>query len=715
MIKKCIFQLFLGISFSSLAQQNCTSERYYSEVFSNTQNTTGIKFAEVNPYGILTNQDLYLDIIEPVGDTLSKRPLILHQFGGGFLIGWRTEPVIPQMAAMYAKRGFVFATIDYRLGFNPLSGQSAERAVYRATQDLRASLRFLVDNADQYGIDTSAIFLTGTSAGCLASFVSTFMNESDRADIPSTYGYTLEPADLGCIDCSGNNNFNNQEVQVHGIINNWGAMLDTSYINIASDPADNVPVISFHGTNDIIVPYAQGSPFSLSIFPTVQGSLLIHQRLDNQGVKNRLFPLQGLGHEPQLLQLQTWVTDTIIRQGSQFLYEIMYGDSIQIAGDNTACLNDTLDYFLPANEGSQYCWDFSGGTMVQLDSNYISIVWNTLGSHVLRGYELDKREISKEATLSIQVNVPPIPFIEFSSLDGLFTFSSTSAANTFSWNFGNGNQGIGNPINEQYADTGLFLLSLMIEDNFCANTKDSLISSTICPVAAMQVIEDDSSLLFLNTSAFGNSSTWILEDGSLAYGDTLSLSFTQEGSYNIGLISINNYCRDTLTQIVPINFCSLADYSYQSNQLSVDFIEQAFNAFFYAWDFGDGNSSALPNPTHTYSQPGLYSVTLITTSASSCADTVIKQINVDLNSSISTIALDNVKIVPNPARNGVSINGISLDYGLEFELFSMDGKRIMKTKIQQPYVLLPQMAEGVYLIKLGSQAQIDIRKIVIKH
>ena len=52
---------------------------------------------------------------------------------------------------------------------------------------------------------------------------------------------------------------------------------------------------------------------------------------------------------------------------------------------------------------------------------------------------------------------------------------------------------------------------------------------------------------------------------------------------------------------------------------------------------------------------------------------------------------------------------------LEFELFSMDGKRIMKTKIQQPYVLLPQMAEGVYLIKLGSQAQIDIRKIVIKH
>ena len=469
-MKKYLSLLFGVLGLYTLAQNPCSSGRYYSEVFPNTQSTSGIKFGEADPYGLFSTQDLYLDIIEPVGDTLSKRPLILHQFGGGFVIGWRTEPVIPQMATMYAKRGFVFATIDYRLGFNPISSQSAERAVYRATQDLRASLRFLVDNADLYGIDTSAIFITGTSAGCLASFVSTFMNESDRADIPSTFGYTLEPADLGCIDCSGNNNFNNQEVRVHGIINNWGAMLDTSYIDIGTDPADNVPVISFHGTDDIIVPYAQGSPFSLPIFPSVQGSLLIHQRLDNQGIKNRLFPLQGLGHEPQLLQLQTWVTDTIIRQGSQFLYEIMYGDSIQIAGDNTVCLNDTLNYFLPANEGSQYCWDFFGGTMVQLDSNYISIVWNTLDSQVLRGYELDKREISKEATLSIQVNAPPIPFIEFSSLDGLFTFSSTSTANTFSWNFGNGNQGIGNPINQQYTDTGLFLLSLMIEDDFCSNS-----------------------------------------------------------------------------------------------------------------------------------------------------------------------------------------------------------------------------------------------------
>ena len=74
-----------------------------------------------------------------------------------------------------------------------------------------------------------------------------------------------------------------------------------------------------------------------------------------------------------------------------------------------------------------------------------------------------------------------------------------------------------------------------------------------------------------------------------------------------------------------------------------------------------------------------------------------------------------MQIVPNPAKNGVSINGINLEYGLNFELFSIEGKRIMKTKIYKPYVPLPQMAEGVYLIKLGGHAQIDISKIIIKH
>ncbi|MEZ4915929.1 MAG: carboxylesterase family protein [Chitinophagales bacterium] len=199
-MKKIYFLIFLFFALLNHSKaQNCQSQRYISEIFSNTQSHTGIKFGEADPYGLINNQDLYLDIVEPAGDSLQKRPLIIHAFGGGFLIGWRTEPVIPQMSESYAKRGFVFATIDYRLGFNVADGQSAERAVYRGAQDMAAALRFLVDSADVYGIDTSAIFLTGTSAGCFSALINGFMEESDRANINSTYGIFLEPDDLGCL------------------------------------------------------------------------------------------------------------------------------------------------------------------------------------------------------------------------------------------------------------------------------------------------------------------------------------------------------------------------------------------------------------------------------------------------------------------------------------------------------------------------------------
>lgn len=714
-MKKSLIFIFLFMNIWVQGQSNCSSGRYYSEVFTNTQNTTGIKFGEADPYGLLTNQDLYLDIVEPLGDTLEKRPLILHQFGGGFLIGWRTEPVIPQMAEMYAKRGFVFATIDYRLGFNPLDGQSAERAVYRASQDLRASLRFLVDNADVYGIDTSAIFITGTSAGCLAAFVNTFMNESDRADIPSTFGIPLEPADLGCANCSGNNNFNNQEVRVHGIINNWGAMLDTSYIDLATDPADNVPVISFHGTNDNIVPYAQGSPFSLPIFPTVQGSLLIHQRLDNQGIKNRLFPLQGLGHEPQLLQLQTWVTDTIIRQGSKFLHEIMYGDSNQISGDPTVCIGDTITYSLPLHTGSRYCWDVTGGNIVSQNLNEITITWNSLGTLELIGTELDKREVSKVASLTIAVNNPPTPLLDFTSTDGLFNFSSSSSANTFVWNFGDGMQGNGNPINHQYTDTGEYMLTLLFEDDYCANEADTLIQSTICPVADFEIIQDDSSFLVISSSNFSNDYLWILQDGSTSFGDSLSLSFTQEGTYNLSLIATNNYCADTITKRFSIDFCSIANFSHQSNQLSVDFTEQAYNAFFYNWDFGDGSSSAVPNPNHVYSQPGVYTVQLATTTAAACSDTITKQVSVDLNSSVSDLYDSGITTFPNPVQNELNITGLNQGVLLKVELFSIDGKLVYELSQKGNIFTIPSFQNGVYLLKLSNKDGVYLNKILIKH
>src|SRR2546426_749252 len=140
--------LFAILSFfllsSAFSQSSCSSLRYQDTIFHSVTETTGIYFGTATPYGILASpQDLYLDIYEPANDTLTHRPFIVYQFGGGFAVGWREEPDIPQFCTYFAQLGYVVVTIDYRIGFNATDTASTVRAFYRALQDERSAIRFL--------------------------------------------------------------------------------------------------------------------------------------------------------------------------------------------------------------------------------------------------------------------------------------------------------------------------------------------------------------------------------------------------------------------------------------------------------------------------------------------------------------------------------------------------------------------------------------------
>lgn len=380
---RTLLSLALLFSVHNGVAQNCNSVRYLEEVFDEVTVTSGIKFGEADPYGIIGNQDLFLDLYMPTGDALEKRPVIIYAFGGGFLIGTRFQPPIPQFCEHFARLGYVVAAIDYRIGFNTTSSGSAERAVYRGVQDLRAAMRFLGQFSAGYGIDTTTIFLTGSSAGCFSALHSTFMEDSDRP--ASSYGIFLEPSDMGCADCSGNSHINNRELRPKGIINNWGAMLDTLFIDPTAK--DNVPVISFHGTDDLIVPYNTGSPFSYPIFPSVQGSAPIHQRLDNLGVTNRLVPLVGIGHEPWLLDAA--LLDTVYHHSTPFLYDIMRPQTSPISGDTSVSLGEVRSYSVTGQADSQFCWEVTGGTIITDNGNSVDVLWN-----VVRVWELSVVEVS---------------------------------------------------------------------------------------------------------------------------------------------------------------------------------------------------------------------------------------------------------------------------------------------------------------------------------
>jgi dienelactone hydrolase len=130
--------------------------------------------------------DLTLDVYRPTPDTDTKRPLVLIVHGGSFRTGSSTNAAMVALSQAYAKRGFVAASINYRLlqqagqGCDDV-GQSCATAALAAQHDAQAAIRYLRANASTYGIDPTRVAIQGGSAGGGTSLL-VALNQHDTGD-----------------------------------------------------------------------------------------------------------------------------------------------------------------------------------------------------------------------------------------------------------------------------------------------------------------------------------------------------------------------------------------------------------------------------------------------------------------------------------------------------------------------------------------------------
>jgi hypothetical protein len=232
---------------------------------------------------------LYFDLYEPADDSIIYRPLVITVFGGSFVVGRRNWIDMQAFGDSLAHYGYVVASIDYRLGYNPVLSGEITRAAYRATQDINAAIRYFKANYKTHGIDTTNIFLLGSSAGSIASLTSAFLDEEERPDI--TYAQDNNLNDLGCINCSGG--YNNHTNSVAGVIALWGGMNNPAYI----DSNDSIPVCFIHGKKDNTIPYDKGHVYKAQFMPYIFGAAYLSNYMDSLGVWNELhlFPVEKHG------------------------------------------------------------------------------------------------------------------------------------------------------------------------------------------------------------------------------------------------------------------------------------------------------------------------------------------------------------------------------------------------------------------------------------
>ncbi len=381
--------------------QSCTNDRYINDIFAT--NRTTIQYATApNSAGI--NENLDIDIYQPVSDTLTKRPMIIMAFGGSFLAGSKRQGELVDFCESMCRKGYVVGSIDYRLGFNIFSTNSAVRAVYRAGQDMRAAVRYMKANAGTYALDTTKIWVGGNSAGGITAVHAAYIDESERT-ATSLMGATLSP-DMGCGDCEGNNLYTSMGISgkpTGGVLSLWGAIGDLNWIS-----AGDKPIISFHSQGDNTVSAFADNPYNFPIFPVLYGSSEIHDHMLSLGNTSVYHEFPGSTHE-----IWNNATDALFieTESAGFMYDQYRPIDPIVSGANAVCANALETYMVPSTPGSIYCWDVTGGTIASpiTDANTIDIQWATSnGTITVREITCNVYE-SNSITYNITISTPATP------------------------------------------------------------------------------------------------------------------------------------------------------------------------------------------------------------------------------------------------------------------------------------------------------------------
>ena len=203
--------------------------RFRDEVFTEVTVTSNLAYGTaVDQLG--TPVTLRVDLYEPTGDTATERPVIVWVHGGSFRGGSRTSPEIVDQARTFARKGYVTASISYRL--HPTGCTVIDvycvTAIRQAKYDAQASVRWLRDHASTYRLDPDRIAMGGSSAGAITA-------------LNVAYGAAdTEPG--------GSNPGPSSSIQ---------AAVSLSGASILNDPnAGEPPALLFHTTGDVVVPYA---------------------------------------------------------------------------------------------------------------------------------------------------------------------------------------------------------------------------------------------------------------------------------------------------------------------------------------------------------------------------------------------------------------------------------------------------------------------------
>lgn len=406
--------------------------------------------------------------------------------------------------------------------------------------------------------------------------------------------------------------------------------------------------------------------------------------------------------------------------------------STSCSGENVQFTNTSS---VSAGTITAYSWSFGDGNTSSVENP--AHIYANAGSYTVK-LVITSNTGCKDS-ISRQVIVNNAAVANFASVSvcsnssAQFIDSSSVAGGTIvsrKWYFGDGDSSASMNPSHVYDSAGTYNVTLVVtSNNGCTDSVTKSVSIFAMPVAGFNVSDVciGNDVVFTNTSTIANdtlSYLWIFGDGDSSTAMNPVHSYPAPGKYTVTLLAMtSNQCADTVSATVNVYEAPSANFTSSANGATVTFTATDSSVISHVWYFGDGDSSTLAMPEHTYATDSLYTVRLVVRNRNGCeaefSDTVRVRSTGIFDAVKAEIALN---IFPNPFREQTNIvYTLEKAARVKAAVYDLNGKEVAVLADQNQsagnytYTLdaeTNKMNSGLYLIRVMVDNQVITKQIV---
>ena len=305
--------------------------------------------------------------------------------------------------------------------------------------------------------------------------------------------------------------------------------------------------------------------------------------------------------------------------------------------NNDQCLSGNSFVFTNGSAGaSTYTWNFGDAATSTGISPLHS--YSAAGTYTIKLVSVSAYNCKDSTTLGVTVRTPPIPGFSINNNDQclsgnsfVFTNSST-AASTYSWDFGDAATSTATSPSHSYSTAGTYTVKLVsYSTNGCKDSITRTLTVRPLPIPGFSINNNEqcfstNSFIFTNNTTGASTYRWDFGDAGSSTSVSPAHSYTSTGAYTIKLVATSSYgCKDSITGSITVRPQPYAGFNINNNDQCLSgnsfvFTNSSSGAATYSWNFGDAAASTATSPSHSYTTTGTYSVKLVSTSTYGCKD-----------------------------------------------------------------------------------------------